>query len=36
LRGHLAEFGHVAPQGLTHAAKLIAMIEDEAIALVSR
>jgi transposase len=33
LRGHLAEFGHVAPQGLTHAAKLIAMIEDPQTAL---
>jgi transposase len=29
MRGHLAEFGVVAPQGLCHAAKLIAAIEDE-------
>jgi transposase len=29
MRGHLAEFGFVAPQGLCHAAKLIAAIEDE-------
>ncbi|MCO4052827.1 MAG: IS110 family transposase [Bosea sp.] len=28
LRGHLAEFGHVAPQGLGHASKLTAMIDD--------
>jgi transposase len=29
IRGHLAEFGFVAPQGLFHAAKLISVIEDE-------
>ena len=29
IRGHLAEFGVVAPQGLFHAAKLVAAIEDK-------
>ena len=30
LRGHLAEFGLVAPKGRTHAPKLLALIEDAA------
>jgi transposase len=29
IRGHLAEFGLVAAQGLFHAAKLVAAIEDK-------
>jgi len=29
LRGHLAEFGVIAPQGLRHVDKLIAMVRDE-------
>ena len=33
LRGHLAEFGEVVPQGSTYASKLIAMIEDSKTAL---
>lgn len=33
LRGHLAEFGLVAPQGLNHVSKLIAMVEDPQVAL---
>jgi transposase len=33
LRGHLAEFGKVAPQGSTYASKLITMIEDPQTAL---
>ncbi len=33
LRGHLAEFGEVAPQGSTYAAKLIAIVEDPQTAL---
>lgn len=28
LRGHLAEFGHVVPQGAANASKLIAIVED--------
>ncbi|ACM31359.1 IS110 family transposase [Rhizobium rhizogenes] len=33
LRGHLAEFGEVAPEGSTYAAKLIAIVEDPQTAL---
>ncbi|RVL86245.1 IS110 family RNA-guided transposase [Sinorhizobium meliloti] len=33
LRGHLAEFGKVVPQGSTNASKLIAMVEDPQTAL---
>jgi transposase len=33
LRGHLAEFGQVAPQGSSYATKLIAMVEDQQTAL---
>jgi transposase len=33
LRGHLAEFGEVAPKGSTYASKLIAMVEDPQTAL---
>jgi transposase len=33
LRGHLAEFGEVVPQGSTNASKLIAMVEDPQTAL---
>lgn len=33
LRGHLAKFGEVAPQGLPYASKLMAMVEDPQTAL---
>jgi transposase len=33
LRGHLAEYGHVFPQGITHASTLIAQVEDPKTAL---
>jgi transposase len=33
LRGHLAEYGHVFPQGITHASTLIAQVEDPETAL---
>jgi transposase len=29
LRGHLAEYGHVVPQGTAHVDTLIALVEDQ-------